>query len=101
MCRSILSITERTVGVGIGVDREVGVKGLKKIEKGGRQYRGLHKIGRLALLYQLLEETWLPFLASLPFLLKVFHHLHYSISEKSHHHPSPLFYEGGGGTDYE
>ena len=78
MCRSILSITERTVGVGIGVDGEMGGKGLKKIEKGGRQYRGLHKIGGLALLCQLLEETWLPFLASLPFLVKVFHHPHYS-----------------------
>ena len=37
MCRSILSITERTVGVEIGGDRE-GVG--QNLKKEGRQYRG-------------------------------------------------------------
>ena len=35
MCRSILSITDRTVAVGTGGDTEVGGRGLTKFEKGG------------------------------------------------------------------
>ena len=68
MCRSILSlskkahqmwsdhplnqrnrITEKTVGVRVGCDREVEVGRWTKPEKQGRKYRGnLHKVGELA-----------------------------------------------------
>ena len=46
MCRSILSITERTVRVEIGGDREVRGRGWTKLEKRGvGKIGGLHKIG--------------------------------------------------------
>ena len=51
MCRSTLSITERTVGVGIGGDREVGGRGWTKFEKGivgNIGEVGLHIVGGVA-----------------------------------------------------
>ena len=58
MCRSILYITERTVRVEIGGDSEVEGGGIwQNLKKGVDNTGGLHKIGGLALLCQLFEET--------------------------------------------
>ena len=58
---------ERTVGLGVGGDRQVGGGGGSNLEKGGWQYKGvLHQTGGLARLYHLRKET-----------LKISHSLHY------------------------
>ena len=120
MCRSMLSLskiahqmwcdhsfsqrnmtTERTVGVGSWRWQGSGGRGTKFEEGRGRQYRGdLHKIGGLASLCQLFQETLKisnpqPFLA-LPISSKNFPStLITAIFEKSH----PLFMKEG--FDYE
>ena len=96
--------TERTVGMGVGGDRGVGGGGglEKNWKREGRQYRvGLHKIGRLAPLYQLCKETlkspYLPIPGSLPppISSKNFWSLTLVIFENSH--LSASFMKGVGG----
>ena len=96
MCRSILSIQKEQWEWRLEVTGKWG-KGFDKIWKMRvGNVGGLHKIGELVLLCQLFEETLKishpshyktnrpPFLASLPFPVKIFHPPITAIFQKSH-----------------